>query len=50
MKGMAGLPVGVQICCLPYEDEKCLSVVNYVEKIMKSKGIGMPDEKKLLSL
>jgi len=27
-----GLPVGVQVCTLPYEDEKCLSVMRQIEE------------------
>ena len=31
MKGSLGLPVGIQVCTLPWEDEKCLRVMKEVE-------------------
>jgi len=32
LKDAAGLPVGVQISTLPFEEEKCLAIMNEVEK------------------
>jgi fatty acid amide hydrolase len=32
MKGSEGLPVGIQVLTLPYEDEKCLGVMKLLEK------------------
>jgi len=31
MKGTAGLPIGVQIATLPFEDEKCLSLMKQLD-------------------
>lgn len=42
MVGSCGLPVGIQIVGLPYCDEKVLAVMQYVEDLMQTKGIGLP--------
>jgi len=37
MKGSAGMPVGVQVITLPYEDEKCIEVMKVIEKTINLK-------------
>jgi hypothetical protein len=37
MKDSAGLPVGIQVSTLPYEDEKCIAVSRLIEKTLKLK-------------
>jgi len=32
MKGSVGMPIGVQITTLPYEDEKCVNLMRQVEE------------------
>jgi len=32
MRGSEGLPVGVQVMTLPYEDEKCVAIMREIEK------------------
>ncbi|CAD7925322.1 unnamed protein product [Amoebophrya sp. A120] len=34
MKRSRGLPVGVQVACPEYEDEKCLHIMTYLEKLL----------------
>jgi len=35
MQGSAGLPLGVQVSGLPYEDEKCFGIMKYMEGLFK---------------
>ncbi len=35
MKGSAGLPVGIQVSCLPYEDEKLCGIGRQFEQMLK---------------
>lgn len=37
VKGSAGLPVGVQIASLPFNDEKCLGLMKHIEQLMDLK-------------
>lgn len=32
LQGSKGMPVGVEICCLPFRDEKAIRIMNLVEK------------------
>lgn len=34
-EGSAGLPIGIQVSCLPYEDEKVCGIAKQLEKIFK---------------
>jgi Asp-tRNA(Asn)/Glu-tRNA(Gln) amidotransferase A subunit family amidase len=38
MKNAAGLPVGIQVSTLPYEDEKCLAVSRMIEASLNLKA------------
>jgi len=37
MNDSAGLPVGIQVSTLPYEDEKCIAVSRLIEKTLNLK-------------
>ena len=35
MKGAAGMPMGIQVSCLPYEDEKLCGIGRQFEQMLK---------------
>jgi len=35
MKGSKGMPLGVQVACLPFEEEKCMSLMRQLEEKVK---------------
>jgi Asp-tRNA(Asn)/Glu-tRNA(Gln) amidotransferase A subunit family amidase len=37
MKASEGIPVGIQVSTLPYEDEKCIAVSKVIEKLIPFK-------------
>eukprot|EP01017_Pseudomicrothorax_dubius_P004355 TRINITY_DN10856_c0_g1_i1.p1 TRINITY_DN10856_c0_g1~~TRINITY_DN10856_c0_g1_i1.p1 ORF type:complete len:607 (+),score=108.03 TRINITY_DN10856_c0_g1_i1:28-1848(+) len=36
LRGSVGMPIGVQVCTLPWEDEKCLGIMKQIEQYMKT--------------
>ena len=45
-EGSEGLPIGIQVCCLPFEDEKTIAAMKIIERLTPKPNTPLADVKK----